>query len=167
MPWTIAKDARIKLGGNYFVNCEHLITFDDESLIVVKRRDNDGQLGVDFNIYGKDGQRIGVIRHGRVVEGHDDYLIEHGPDRKRIIEKTNGKVICEIDRSPSDDQAELAVTLSTYLPNGFRLEVSPDAINISKCTMQGCSFSNLIVGIAIGRSTQRGVGIALDPPSVD
>lgn len=166
MPWEIAQDYVVKLGGNYFVNCGQLITYDDEPLFTVKRRESDLRLGIDFDVYDANGSRVATIRNGNVVDGNRDaYEIHHGADRHKITEKSSRRIICQIDKNSEEQRVELAVSVKMYLPDGFLFEAYPDGTNIGASIMIGNVMRNLPVGIAIGDCTRR-AGIHLTKPKV-
>lgn len=160
--WEIERNFKAKIGGNYFSNCDSLISYDDKSLFTVKRRESDGRLGIDFDVYDKNSQKIATIRHGNVIHGNVDvYEIRHGADCYKVMEKATGKIIVQIDKNPPD--ADIAVSVNMYLPNGFLLEATPDSINIGSSEMVGNTFAACTSGIAIGKSGG-GAGICLEIP---
>jgi hypothetical protein len=149
--WEIEKNFKVKIGGNYFINCNSLISYDDKPLFTLKRRDSDGRLGIDFDIYDKCGKKVATVRRGNVVQGDvNAYEMRHLADCHKIIEKETGRIVAQIDKSPSD--ADLAVSVSMYLPNGFLLQANPDSINIGSLTADGNVFDGCKTGIAIGKS---------------
>ena len=158
--WEIPKNFKIKIGGNYFINCKSLISFNNQPVFRrIERRDTDGRLGLDFDVYDDKGQKIATIRRGNVVQGDTQaYEMKHLADCDKVIEKTTGRIIAEINKKPSD--ADIAVSVNMYLQNGFLLEVTPDSINVGSSQMIGNIFSNCNTGIAIGESTG-GAGICL------
>lgn len=157
--WEIDKNFKVKLGGNFFINCESLISYDDNPLFTLKRRDSDGRLGIDFDVYDQNCQKVATIRRGNVVQGDTSaYEISHGANCHKVTEKASGKVMVQIDKNLRD--ADLAVSVNMYLPDGFLLKATPDSINIGSTTMVGNIFSNCRTGIAIGE-TAGGAGICL------
>ena len=158
--WEILKNFKIKLGGNYFINCESLISYDNQPVFRrIERRDTDGKLGLDFDVYDDKGQKIATIRRGNVVQGNTSaYEIKHLANCDKVIEKSTERIIVEINKQVPD--ADIAVSVHMYLPNGFLLEATPDRINVGTLTMKGSTVSNCKIGIAIGRSTG-GAGIGL------
>jgi|WetSurMetagenome_2_1015567.scaffolds.fasta_scaffold444798_2 hypothetical protein len=147
--WEIPKNYKIKLGGNYFINCESLISFKDEPVFRrIEKRDTDGKLGLDFDVYDKKGQKIATIRRGNVVQGNTQaYEMMHLADCDKVVEKSSGRIIVEINKKQSD--ADIAVSVNMYLPNGLLLEATPENININTIKMRGNTISNCKIGIAI------------------
>ncbi len=158
--WEIPKNFKIKLGGNYFINCESLISYDNQPVFRrIEQRDTDGKLGLDFDVYDDKGQKIATIRRGNVVEGNTQaYEMKHLVDCDKVIEKSTGRIIVEINKKPSD--ANIAVSVNMYLQNGFLLEATPESINVGTSKMIGCTFNNCKTGITIGKSTG-GTGVGL------
>ncbi len=157
--WEIEKNFKAKIGGSYFINCESLISYHGKPLFTLKRRESDGRLGIDFDVYDKQGKKVATIRRGNVVEGDTSaYGIDYGADCHKVTEKTTGRVIVHIDKNPPD--ADIAVSVNMYLPDGFLLQATPYSINIGSSTMIGNIFAGCKAGIAIGESPG-GAGICL------
>jgi len=160
--WEIEKNFKAKIGGNYFINCESLISYDGKPLFTVKRREPDGRLGIDFDVYDKNSQKVATIRHGNVVHGNVGvYEIRHGADCHKVMEKATGRIIVQIDKNQPD--ADIAVSVNMYLPNGFLLKATPDSINIGSSEMVGNTIADYKSGIAIGKSGGD-AGICLEIP---
>jgi len=167
MSWEMPAHFVVKLGGNYFVNCGNLVTYDGEPLFALKRRDSDGRLGIDFDVYDERGDKVATIRNANVVTGdRDAYEVFHGADCHKVVEKATGRTIVQIEKHPNEPRVELAVTVRMYLPeSGFLFEADPDKINIGTCRMIGCTMENCSVGIDIGESPG-GAGFAFPKPEV-
>lgn len=164
MPWIIESEYVIKLGGNYFQNCEHILTYDDEPVFTIKRRENDSRLGVDFEIRDEQGHRVATVRGGNVVQRDvNAYDVHHGAERQRMTEKTTGRVVYEIDKCPDERHVELALTVTMYLPDGFLLKADPDKINVAGMLVTGNVIRGCWAGIAIGECT-KSAGIRLEKP---
>lgn len=164
--WMMATDYTVKLGGNYFINCESLITYDDATLFTLTRRENDGRLGIDCDIYDVKGNKIATIRHGTIVDvDRNRYDFYHGADCKRVYDAESERVILEIRRRLPD--AELGVTVRMYLPeSGFLLEADTDEIKLPAVNARivGNILRNLKHGIVIGKASGGG-GICFSKPS--
>jgi len=176
MPWDIPGLYAVKIGGNYFVNCETLIAFEDVPLFTVTRRESDGRLGIDFDVYGNTGDKLAVIRRGNIVDGDTSaFDIRHGPDCHEMFFKGEDRRLCRIDKSPgpvvvrAGNQEhtlplELAVSVTTYLPNGFLMEATAERTNLQGVTMIGNVLGACRFGIAIN-GTVSGAGIRLNAPA--
>ena len=130
--WEVAKNFRINFGGNTFINTPTIIGYKGESLFDVRRRESDGQLGISLDICDKKGARIAVIRNNRVVEGDEtNYAFVRDMYRYAIREKSSDRFVLDIRRGELSPDAELSVTIKTYLPNGFLLDVTPEQANLT------------------------------------
>ena len=158
--WEIAKNFKVKIGGNYFIDCGCLISYNDECLFTIKRRESDGSLGIDFDVYDESGKKVATIRNSNVVDGDPKaYEISHEATCKKVVEKSTGRLIVQVDKNPTD--ADLVVTARLHLPGtGFLLEATPDGLNAGTCKFTGNTFSNLAIGIAIGECTG-GAGVRI------
>jgi hypothetical protein len=146
--WDLEKEFRVKLGGNYYINCGSLISVNGQPLFTVKRRD-DGVLGIDFDIYDKDRTKIATIRGGTIVAANGgDYVFRIGVDHYRI-EDAAGKMICDIKRKGKAQNAELEVAVDLFTPSGFHLIATPESTNIGGATMIGNTFKDCGTAINI------------------
>lgn len=83
-----------------------------------------------------------------MVQGDENaYEINHFADCDRVTEKSTGRVIVEVDKKPPD--ADIALSVSMYLPDGFLLEATPKSINIGSLKFGGNRIINCGTGIAL------------------
>ncbi len=156
--WEVADSFRVKLGGNFFTNCRSLISFKDEPVFELFRRDSDNRLGIEFHVYTSDGRRLATIRNGNVVGGDTERVeIMHGANRHAIRDKATGEELVSIEKDPSG--AELAVAVKTYLPDRRLLDATHDKLTLGNVVSMGCEFNGLEVGIGI--RCKPGAGIQL------
>ncbi len=140
-------DFKIRLGGNVYVRTPNLIAYGMLPLFRVYRRDSDGRLGIDFEIYDQSQKKVGVVRNGVVVDGAADYEIQDGATEKSIRSKASGEVLARISRLTPG--AELEIWVKTYLPNGQLLDAGPNKTNLGGSGMSGISIVDFNVGINI------------------
>ena len=67
--WEIDRHFRVKVAGCYSTNCDRLISYDKEPLLTLKRQE-DGYLEVDFDVFDKQGKQVAAIRQGQVISGN-------------------------------------------------------------------------------------------------
>ena len=147
--WEVESEFRVILGGNTYINTPKLITYKGESLFLLKRRDSDGRLGIDFDIFGEQGERVSTVRNGNVVQGNEkDYDIRRDANHYVVRHKASGRIICDIKRSTAAAEIELAVDM--FSPSGFHLIATPTQTNIGTHVVTGCVFKNCGGGIAVG-----------------
>ena len=80
--WHLEDNFRVIIGGNTYINVPNIIVYQEKPLFTLKRREKDGQLGIDFDIFDKNGARIATIRRNRIVQGNeDDYQMIREPYR--------------------------------------------------------------------------------------
>lgn len=139
----------VRLGGNTYINTPNLIVYKGTSVFRIRRSDEDGILGIDFDLYDKLGKRIATFAKGVVVQGDEaNYLIESGHDAYAVTERSTGRVVARVQRR-GVTSAELEVHVHMYLPNGFLLDAGPNATNLGGATLIGNTFENCGAGIAI------------------
>jgi hypothetical protein len=156
--WLKENQFAVRLGGNTFINVQTLITFRDEPLFTLYRKD-DGYLAIDFAIYDQSGQKIASVKKSNiyVIAPHakTHSLIGNAirsADRIALVEKASGAVLAEIRKREAAAPVELAVSVRTYLPNGVLLDAGPNSINLAGGMLRNNTIMGCRVGIAIGDS---------------
>lgn len=148
--WKVEKEFAIRLGGNTYIDTPDLIVYQGKSVFRVRRNEEDGVLGIDFDVFDSKGQRIATFKKGIVAQGDEaNYKIDTGPDTYSVTERSSGRLIARVQRR-NVQGAELDVQVHMYLPNGFLLDAGPLATNLGGITMSGCVMRNCGAGIAIG-----------------
>ncbi len=148
--WAVTKSFKVKLGGNTYIDCGSLIDFRHTPLFTLKRRDEDGLLGIDFDIYDAAGKKVATVRRGTIVHGNAaDYEFTHGAHHYVVKEKKTGRTICDIKRAGNAVDSELAVSVDMYTPTGFHLVASQGKTNIGGITMSGCTMAGCGVGVSV------------------
>jgi hypothetical protein len=70
--WIVEDKFRVIIGGNTYINTPNIVVCKGQPLFVLKRRESDGQLGIDFDIFSKNGDRIATVRGNRIVQGNEE-----------------------------------------------------------------------------------------------
>jgi uncharacterized protein YqgV (UPF0045/DUF77 family) len=140
----------VKLGGNVYINCEHLVECKGTSLFTIKRRDSDGLIGIDFDIHDPCGNRVATVRRGTIVDGDiAKYDLIHESHHYRVIEKESNRVICDIRRRENVRGVELDVSVDLYTPSGFHFQATPMGTNIGGNLITGCTLKDCRTGIRV------------------
>ena len=151
--WTIPENFKVKLGGNYYINVQNLIVQNEENIFTLKRRDEDGKLAIDFDIYDAQLKKVATVRNASVVQ-HDSqsYTARKEQNRYWVEEDSNGKIILEILlRERAEGDCELEVTVDLYTKSGFHLIAGPETTNIGGIAMTaGCTIEGAQYGVVIG-----------------
>lgn len=148
--WQVEKEFAIRLGGNTYINTPNLIVYQGTSIFRVRRNEDDGMLGIDFDVFDSKGQRAATFKKGIVVQGDEaNYKIDSGHETYSVTERSSGRLIARVQRRDVQG-AELDVQVHMYLPNGFLLDAGPQSTNFGGVTMTGNVFKNCGAGIAIG-----------------
>ena len=149
--WTIENDFKVMIGGNTYIKTPTIISYKGQSVFSLKRRDSDGQLGIDFDIYDKQKEKVATIRNGNVVDGDaDKYEISKNADHYSVKEKESGRVVCDIKKKAQAQPVELNVSAQLYMPDGNLINASPTGTNIGGIVMKGNTFESCPTAIAIG-----------------
>ena len=148
--WLQEKEFSIKLGGNFFVNVPTLVAFEGESLFAVRRQD-DGYLGIDFEVYSETGEKIASVKKNNIHLGNKDaYALDGDADSMRLVSKSSDQNLVEIKKRLAAAPVELDVSVQTYLPDGRLMDLSPDSSNLG-----GIPYAALL-GAAHGAGTPHG-----------
>ena len=148
--WKVEKQFAIRLGGNTYIDTPNLIVYQGKSIFQVRRSEEDGMLGIDFEVFDSKGQRIATFKKGIVVQGDkESYTVESGHDTYAVTEKSSGRTIARVQRRGVQG-AEMDVQVHMYLPNGFLLDAGPQSTNLGGMTMTGNTFRSCGAGVVIG-----------------
>ena len=147
--WTVETEFAVHLGGNTYINTPNLIVYKGTSIFRMRRSDNDGILGIDFDVFDAKGKRVAKFAKGVVVQGDEaNYKIEGSHDTYSVTERSSGRVVAQVQRRGVKG-AELDVHVHMYLPNVFLLGAGPNATNLGGVTLSGNTFRNAQSGIVI------------------
>lgn len=147
--WKIENNFVVRLGGNTYINTPNLIAYRDQPIFRLFRSQEDGILGIDFDIYDKAKNKIATVRKGIVVSGNtSNYLITPGHSEYRVLDRSDGREIAGIQRRGVEG-AELEVNAELYLPNGELLRATPAGTNLKGWMASGNVFENCGAGIQI------------------
>lgn len=147
--WEIENHFKVKIGGNTFIDIGTIVEADGESLFTLKRDEN-GYLGIYFEIHDKDGNHIASVKRNEIYYGDKDkYQIDGSLNRYTFFERASGKVLCDIRKREDAHPAELEVSVDLYTPTGFHFTATPEQMNFKGFTMIGSTFMGLHAAIRI------------------
>ncbi len=147
--WKTETEFAVRLGGNTYINTPNLVVYKGESLFRIYRSENDGMLGIDFDVFDFQKKRIATVRKGIVVQGDaNNYDIKTGHDEYSVIEKNSGRLVASVKRRDAQG-AELEVTVHLYTPDGFLFDATPTHTNVGGMMMTGCTIKDCGAGIVI------------------
>lgn len=148
--WKLEKRFRVIIGGNTYINTPNIIVYKGDPLFTIKRSENDGILGIDFDIYDRVGKKVATVRNSNIVQGdRSNYDISTQMDRYTVIEKSSGRIICDVRRRSQAPNAELEISVKMYTRDGFFIDAGPEQTNIAGNTLRGCVIQDCGTGIAI------------------
>jgi len=157
--WKIEDKFKVIIGGNTYIDIPNLVVYKNQPLFTIKRRESDGLLGVDIDVFDKGGERVATVRGGNIVQGNkEDYEIRSEMHHHSVIEKTSGRVICDIRRKTEAPDAELEISVLLYTPDGFLFEATPEKTNLRGVRMVDCTIEKCDYGIVIHENGAIGIG---------
>lgn len=149
--WKVEGRFRIKLGGNTYINVPNLVTCRNETIFKVYRSTSDGLLGIDFDIYDQNKQKVATVSKGRIYSGQkENYEVRMENDHYSVTEKTSGRIICDIRRRSQAPDAELEISVELFTPDGILFRATPNETNLGAVTIKDCVFQDSDTGISIG-----------------
>jgi hypothetical protein len=145
-------DISLKIGGNYFINCERTIVFGNQSILNVVGDDQTGRR-VNFDIFSSFGTLDASLIDGNFSGLNAKYYaanqFEDGFD---VIDKRDGRVVLKILSVDNIkmNRNDLHVWADFYLPDGSRFQCTPDKSNVPTLQMMtGATFKNTKVAIQL------------------
>ena len=149
--WNIESKFKIKIGGNYYIDTPNVIVASGESPFSIKRREEDGLLAIDFDVYDADGKKVATIRNAHTVSGDkENYDFHKEFHRYWVVEKSSARTICDIRQAATaEGDCELEVSVDLYTKSGFHIIAGPEHTNVGGVFMKGCTMSNCAAGIAV------------------
>jgi hypothetical protein len=141
---------KLRLGGNTYINCKTLVEYKGESLFTLKRHDENDYLGIYFDIYNANGERIAAVKRNEIYYGDKEaFEIDGSLNRYVFTEKATGQVICDIRKREDAHPAELDVSVHLYTPSGFLFDATPEQTNLGGMVLRGNTVSDCGTGIVV------------------
>ena len=149
--WIVPEHFKVIIGGNTYIDCPVIIDYKGQSLFELRRSDTDGYLGINFDLYGSEGKRVGTVRNALFVPPvPKGYSVRLDADHYILTEDATGRVICDIKlRQEAQSDAEIEVAAEMYMPDGFLLRLTPEQTNLGDSTSRGNIFRNCAAAINI------------------
>jgi len=149
--WVVPEHFKVMIGGNTYIDCPVIIDYKGQSLFELRRSNTDGYLGINFDLHGSDGKRVGTVRNAQFVPPvPEGYSVRPGADHYILTEDATGRVVCDIKlRQEAQRDAEIEVAAEMYMPDGFLLRFTPEQTNLGRTTFRGNIFRNLGAAIKI------------------
>jgi hypothetical protein len=148
--WEVEDRFHVRIGGNTYINCDAIVAYKGQSLFTLRRHDDNGYLGIYFEIYDAKGKHIASVKRNEIYyPDKDAYKIDGSEDRYVFSEVATGRVLCDIRKRKDAHPAELDVSVELYTPSGFLFNATPDQTNVGGIVLRGSTFSDCGVGIAI------------------
>ena len=150
--WTAPEHFRAKLGGNYFIDTPNMVVAHGDNLFRLRRREEDGLLAVDFDIYDASGANVATVRNGNIVDHESGgYTARKEHHRYTLTENATGRVICEIKKvSKAEDGSDIEISVDLFTKKGFHLIAGPEETNLSGgMAFRGNTIDGCEAGIVI------------------
>jgi hypothetical protein len=140
--WKIPQHFKVQIGGNTYIDCPTIIDYKGTSVFELLRSETDGFLGINFDVYAKNGSKLATVRNGQFVGNTPDgYRIDGSADQYSLIEIATGRQVCDIKlRLKAPNDAELDVSAQMYMPDGKLIIFSPHETNLAGIKMMGNTF---------------------------
>jgi hypothetical protein len=127
MIWNPESTYTAKIGGLIFRNVTQPIVYGGRSLFSFTRASTTGRLGVSFDLFQQDQAPIASIIHSEVtLYNATDYAVLRGFKRMAVIEKSSGRVWCDIREPHRPAEYELEVSCVLITDTGYPIFLHPD-----------------------------------------
>jgi hypothetical protein len=148
--WKVEDRFVVRLGGNTYINVKNIVDHNGTPLFTLKRHDETGYLGIDFDIHDAKGKRVASVRRNEIYSGNkEDYKIEGSADRYTLMDKATGEVLCDIKKREEANPAELDVSVRLYTPSGWLFDATPEGTNLGDSFISGSVIMDCGVGISV------------------
>lgn len=140
--WTVPQHFKVLIGGNTYIDCPTIIDYKGQSLFELRRSESDGFLGINFEVYGKDGSKVATVRNGQFVGATPSgYEIEGSMDHYTLLDTATDRHVCDIRlRTKAREDAELEVSAQMYMPDGKLIVFNPTETNLDGIVIKGNTF---------------------------
>lgn len=141
--WQVPEHYNVIIGGCTITDCTKLVEYKGKRLFSLYRSDNNGFLGIDFDLYDALGTKLATIRHSQFVGNKEPkgYKLDGGPDHYVLIEEGTGRLVCELKlRNQAPGQAEIEVTGEMYMPDGELLHLTPTELTFKNMTLSNVTI---------------------------
>ncbi len=148
--WDVEEKFKVIIGGNTYIDTPNIVVYKGTSLFKIMRSE-EGLLGIDFDIYDKEGKRAATIRKNVIVQGNQsEYTIKTGMDRYTLTGNKTNRVICDIKKRTEATNSEIELSVKLHTPDGFLFDATPTETNIGGIKITGGTISNCGAGIVLG-----------------
>ncbi|GEM_PF-6905298 len=136
----------IQIGGNYYINMEHILIYRGTDVCDIKSRHDSIVVNLTiFDAYGKVKAR--VVNSGVPEKYQENVTVKYSNESFTLTDAASRHVICHIKKSAEQyrNRCLLLVWLDAFLPNGFYLNCNPDSTNspsMQNIKMQDALFEN-------------------------
>lgn len=122
-----AQPTAFKMGGVKFEDCSKLISFRGQEILSL-RQAADGTFLLNADIFNEGGTLVASVRDN-VTTGRIEFTQANG--EVTLTDKSTGRKICHFatHKDGAGKRTDIDVTLNYYLPNGRRLESTPETSN--------------------------------------
>jgi hypothetical protein len=135
----------VKMGSNYYINCQHIITFKKQPVFTIKNSTSN-LININFDVFAENGKKIAEIKNGKLVLGLEKmYKITSTENEFSLIEKASNRILCIVKKLYIQEhkRCELHISVDLYMPSGFYFQCTPDDTNVESLKyISGSTFSN-------------------------
>ena len=123
---------KVRFAGDIFVDTPNLVVYEDEPVLRLDRRETDGALEIDMDIYDADGRNVGAIRAGELEDGKPAKVeVSSGESQFLVKDLETGRTICDIRRRAHSREADIDVSVQMFMPDGFLVHANPAQSNLA------------------------------------
>jgi hypothetical protein len=149
--WTVENHFKVRLGGNTYIDVGNLVVYKGQTLFTLKRHEDNGQLGIYFELYDSKGNHVASVKRNQIyqpVQQKELYSISGSAEEYSLREVATGEVVCKIRKRPTTP-VELEVSVRLYTPDGFLFNATPASTNLGGIVLVGNTFVGGSIGINI------------------
>lgn len=168
MIWNSERSYVARIGGIIYKNVQFPIIYDGSPMVTIKRCSETNELGLSFLVFNENGEQIGNVENNDItVSNTDNYIIMNGFKRRALLDKKNGRVLCDLKFAirPSDPEVEVSAIL--FSKDHFPIILHPDRSKFGRANdntppnISGLTLTTTENSEAVGISLKMGSTIYL------
>ncbi len=64
--WTVEDHFKVIIGGNTYIDVPNLVVYKGQTLFTLKRHDENGELGIYFELYDAEGKHVASVKRNQI-----------------------------------------------------------------------------------------------------
>lgn len=133
MTWNPERLYNARIGGIIYRNVQLPIVYDGSPMVIINRCSETGELGLCFAVFNEKGDQIGRVENNEItISDSEKYAVLNGFKRRAVVDKTNGRVLCDLKFATRPSDPEIEVSMILFSEDRFPVILHPDRTKFGK-----------------------------------